>query len=85
MAAVPKSQVLLVSRDELVSCDVRGAALLTQLVGTEAVEGVAVGVVFVVMVNGVGRDFDVYAGGDGLAVGEGEGDEDFAVEGGCEI
>ena len=84
MPPVPEHEVLLVGGDELVARVVRGSAApaAAQVVVAQAVEGVAVGPQGRVAVDGVGGDFEDDAGGDVLAVGEGDAFVYFAREGG---
>lgn len=82
MPPVPKRQVLLVRRDELVARVVRRAAAAAQVIVAQAVELVARRPQRGVAVDGLRGDFDDDAGGDVLAVGEGDAFEDSAAEGG---
>lgn len=60
---------------------VGGCASTAQFVMSEAVEGIAVGIVRRVPIDGLRRDFDDDAGWNVLAVGEGYALEDAAAEG----
>lgn len=82
-----KRQTVLADADKLVQ---RGAfdgasllGVLSQAVKAQRVHAVGVGEDFRVRVDGDGGDFDCDSGGDDLAVGEGEGLENLALEGCC--
>jgi hypothetical protein len=85
MSAIAERQALLRDTDELVlrsSLDGTSfSRLFPEVVEAERVERFGVCVVVGVGVDSDGWDFNGHAGGDPLAVGEGEWCEDFTLEG----
>lgn len=80
MSSITKRQVLLVCGDKLIARVVGCAAAAAQLVVSEAIELVAVGVERGVVVDGLGGHFDEDARWDVLAVGEGDTFENSSSE-----
>lgn len=86
MSAVPKDLVACVDADKLVRrvraglFDAFQSGLLAHPIAAEGVEDFRVGDKLWVVGGAVGGGFDDDAGGDDLAVGEGDGLEDFTAE-----
>lgn len=65
---ISKEQVLLIRRDELVSCILRGGAGFADFGKAESIECAAAGVHVGVLIDGAGWDFDQDPGWDVLAI-----------------
>lgn len=80
MFSIPKEQILLIRRDELIPCIVRCTPSFANLGKAETVESVRVRVVGAVLIDSVGGDFDADSWWNVLTIGKGDSFEDFASE-----